>query len=84
MAGKPPVADGDGGGEEEYILLRLRLTEGIRFADYAARFGHPFPDGLRKKLVRLADGGYLRLWEEGFSLTPQGFLVSNAILAELI
>lgn len=84
MAGKPPVADGDGGGEEEYILLRLRLTEGIRFADYAARFGHPFPDGLRKKLVRLADGGYLRLWEEGFSLTLQGFLVSNAILAELI
>lgn len=84
MAGGQPVEEGEGGGEEEYILLRLRLAEGIRFADYARRFGRPFPETLLQKLGRLADAGYVSLREDGFSLTPEGFLVSNAILAELI
>lgn len=84
MDGGQPVEDGPGGGEEEYTLLRLRLTEGIQFDDYAARFGHPFPTAAREKLVRFAAAGYAELREGGVSLTPKGFLVSNAILAELI
>ncbi len=70
--------------EAEYIMLALRLADGIDERDFAARFGHSFAATyadrcapfLRRGLM-LAEAGRIRLSERGFP-------VSNAILAELI
>lgn len=75
------VTDEKAGGFEEFAMLRLRLTEGLSFAD-CARFGVS-----RETLLRRSKGipsAYLRLSENAISLTPQGFLVSNAVIGKLL
>ena len=47
--GGEPIPDGNGGDEEEYIMLRLRLKDGIIFEDFEKRFGKAFPRDIIKK-----------------------------------
>ena len=69
---------------EEYIMLRLRLTQGIDTADYAARFGRDFYGEFETALAPYRRAGLLR--EEGgrIALTTKGMLLSNAVLADLL
>ena len=78
------VDDGVGGSAEEYALLGLRLRQGIEKA--AAKQAHPdFDwDGLWKKAAVYQKAGYLRLDENRLAFTPEGFLLSNAILARIL
>ena len=77
------VDDGEGGGREERIMLALRLTEGIGFADYEKRYGEKLPDDFMRLAKKLADEGLAVLTDTAFSLTARGFLVSNTIIGEL-
>lgn len=87
IAGNEPMEDPcDGapvGSAEEYALLRLRLTEGLSAADFAARFGTPLPaewvqnaSALPQSLV-MADSN-------GIRLTRDGFLLSNTLISRII
>ncbi len=67
----------------EYVMLRLRLADGVRFADYAARFGQPFPDAWRRRAKALP-ASLICCDEQGMHLTREGFLVSNAILGQVL
>ena len=42
IKGAAPVFDGDGGGAEEYIMLGLRLCEGLDLEKFEQKFGFPF------------------------------------------
>ena len=84
LRGEMPVEDGDGGGAEEFFMLRLRLTEGVRRNEWKALFGKDFPPNLEKKIRTLARGGLLESSPEGFRLTRRGFLVSNEIICQLL
>ena len=85
LEGKPPVPDGDGGDREEFALLRLRLTEGLSDQIWQERFHEPLPDDLLKRARRFESPGLIRFFDErSFALTPEGFLVSNPLLAELL
>lgn len=77
------VDDGPGGGAQEYILLRLRLTEGVLWETLAARFPDYDACALREKARRIP-GGLLVSDEQGLRLTARGFLVSNAVIAQLL
>ena len=77
------VGDGPGGGVQEYILLRLRLTEGVVWETLAARFPSYDARALREKARRIP-GGLLVSDMRGLRLTPQGFLVSNAVIGQLL
>lgn len=69
------------GGYEEYAMLRLRLTQGLSLREYAARGGDS------EKMLRLTSRipkKYYTLKDDNISLTPMGFLVSNAIIAVLL
>lgn len=70
-------------GPEEYLMLRIRLTDGIRETDYAARFGEPIPALWRERAASLP-ASLLTVDGEGLRLTREGFLVSNAILGRLL
>ena len=79
-----PVEDGDGGSEEEYIMLSLRLSEGLSKEKYKERFGK-YPD---KSIFRKAEAfekqGLVNLTEDSISLTADGFLLSNIIIGKLL
>lgn len=66
------VPDGTGGNREEAIMLGLRLKEGIKKS---------LTD---KPYDRFVKAGLMVETEERISLTPQGMLVSNAIIGELL
>ncbi len=76
--------DGAGGGAEEYLMLRLRLCEGIVFKEYERRFQSSFPPAIKKKAEALIGSGFVVLDEQGIRLTPKGFLLSNTLTAELL
>ena len=84
LSGKEPVSDGTGGDFEEYVLLRLRLVEGLTEEGVQARFGQSIPERLRKRAKPLSAAGLMEEDNRGLRLTRDGFLVSNEILARLL
>ncbi|HHV51053.1 MAG TPA: radical SAM family heme chaperone HemW [Clostridiales bacterium] len=88
MEGCSPVSEG---GEEiiqnssgqEYIMLRLRLSEGVTNEGYMERFGTPLPRELYERAAKLPSG-LLVADSKGIRLTKYGFLLSNAIISHLL
>ena len=76
--------EGSGGDREEFIMLALRLTEGLIFARYRERFHEEISQGLLNAAKKLRDSGYVRLTDESLCLTTKGFLVSNSVIAYLL
>ncbi|MBO5858426.1 MAG: radical SAM family heme chaperone HemW [Clostridia bacterium] len=84
IEGKPPVDDGEGGDEEEYIMLTLRLKEGLNFAKFKSRFGKTIPHGILEEAKALQKHGLVIVDSEKIALTKQGFLLSNAVICRLL
>lgn len=78
------IKDGEGGGSDEYIMLRLRLNKGLDLNKYKEAFvDYPDKDFFDtiKKYCKL---GYMKFDNDIIRFTEKGFLVSNTILSELI
>lgn len=82
--GEEPIFDCLGGDEEEYIMLRLRLKDGLNFKEYEENFGKPLRTEIINKSEKYILNGLMKKTEESLSLTPKGFLLSNSIIADLI
>lgn len=82
--GNPPVDDGFGGDEEEYIMLALRLCEGLNFEKFKKRFGHSLSEKTVKKALELQKHRLVQVNETGISLTTNGFLLSNSVINHII
>lgn len=87
LAGNEPAEDPcDGapvGSVEEYALLRLRLTEGLSAADFAARFGTSLPTEWVKNASALPTSMVVAD-TDGIRLTRDGFLLSNTLISRII
>lgn len=85
IKGNAPIDDGTGGDFEEYAMLALRLSEGLSRAASAARFetGEASFDALFQRAQKLPPH-LVTLTEGGVALTPEGFLLSNAVLASVL
>lgn len=68
----------------EYVMLRLRLSEGFSLSDYKKRFCIDFMDGRKGLIDNLIKAGYISFDGDILKLTESGFYVSNSILTELI
>ncbi len=66
---------------EEYVMLRMRLFEGIDEADFFARFGISFEKAYGS-LECLVAGGLLIRKNGRIAFTERGMYVSNAILSD--
>jgi len=75
MDNAPPTGDGAGGSYEEYAMLRLRLTEGLT---------GDIPPEIAQRAKPLQTAGLLVCDESGIRLTREGFLVSNAVISNLL
>ncbi len=84
LRGDSPVDDGEGGGKDEFCMLRLRLTEGLSDRAFFARFGEHLPETMRKKAKTLEPYGLLTVKDNTIALTKQGFLVSNSVIGALL
>ncbi len=70
--------------ESEYIMLALRLSDGIDEAEFLRRFGHTFAGTYGERCMPFILGGYMELKNGHAHLTERGFPVSNTIIASLI
>ena len=78
------VDDGEGGDPEEYIMLALRLREGVDYKKYRERFGSEFPREYRANAEKFSGTGLIVLDDRGFRFTPEGFAVSNSLISEIL
>ena len=67
----------------EYLRLSLRITAGVSPAEYEKRFCRPFAP-LEKMLLAFEKEGLAAKEADFWHLTPRGFLLSNAVIAELL
>jgi oxygen-independent coproporphyrinogen-3 oxidase len=68
----------------EYVMMRLRLSEGFSLSDYRARFGVDFACGREEKIARYRALGYIDITADRLTLTERGFYISNTILSDLL
>ena len=66
---------------EEYVMLRMRLAEGIDKADFSHRFATSFEE-CYGDLSTLVQGGFLKNTDTCVAFTARGMQLSNAILSE--
>jgi oxygen-independent coproporphyrinogen-3 oxidase len=70
--------------ETEFIMLALRLSDGIDEAEFACRFGHDFWHTYGEACIPFTVNGFMSRADGRVRLTERGFLVSNAILSEIL
>jgi oxygen-independent coproporphyrinogen-3 oxidase len=68
---------------EEFLLLGLRLREGIRLKEFTARFHRDLMETC-PAITELASEGFLSQTSESVALTHKGMLVLDAVLARLV
>ena len=78
------VEAGPGGSREEYAMLRLRLAEGLRRRDAAARFGGWDAGEIFRRAEPYVRAGLMAREDDRLFFTPRGFLLSNSILARIL
>ena len=66
----------------EYVMLRLRTTQGISPEEYEKNYLMPF-EPLLSAITPLAEKGLFVQTDGRWVLTPKGFLVSNQIIGRL-
>lgn len=83
LAGAAPAPEGECTGSD-YIMLRLRLAEGLRLSLLKERYGLAFDEGRLAFIRRCVAAGYAVFDGDRLALTPEGMLVQNSILTELL
>lgn len=67
----------------EYLMFRLRTLRGIEEWEYRREFSHSF-EPLQRKLELFESRGWAAQGGRRWHLTPEGFLLSNALIGELL
>ena len=78
------IEDGTGKTPEEYIMLMLRTNKGVNASEYENLFNLKLTNNFYRKAQIYEKLGYIKIDDNSIRLTEKGFLLSNAIIAELI
>ncbi len=69
---------------DEFVMLGMRMTDGIDEAEFRRRFGVSFDERYGKALEPFVKGGFV-LREGGITkFSDEGFYVSNTVLSEIL
>ncbi len=80
MQNSEPIFDGIGGTAEEYVMLGLRISDGIYNDEFRSRFGTDLPENIFKTAKLLQNQGLCTVSDGVIALTDKGMLVSNSII----
>lgn len=69
---------------EDFLMMGLRLIEGIELQDFAQRFGKNAETIYAKQIAHLQKLGMLRLESGRLALSTEALFISNTVIAELI
>lgn len=69
---------------QDDIMLQLRLSKGISFSEMQNKWNLSFETKHFSFFQKLSAHGLAQFSQNHFSLTPQGFLLQNSILCELL
>ena len=78
------IEDGVGGDAEEYIMLSLRLKEGLNLETLCSRYNFTLSKNFLYRINKLKSEGLVDFKSSVVSLTKRGFLVSNTIINYLL
>lgn len=78
------IEDGKGGEIEEYIMLRLRLKEGLKLTNLKDKYNYTVKKSLLTMVEKLCDNQLVTFKNDTIALTTKGFLVSNSIINYII
>ncbi len=82
--GEKPVFDGYGGDAKEYIMLHLRLKEGLNLKKLRGLYSDFDISAIKNKLPLLRKQELIIYENEIVSLTAKGMLLSNYVINEFI
>jgi len=68
----------------EYIMLKLRLCEGLSSREFTDRFAINFDAVYGRQLRLYIDNGFMKYDGDRYSFTPKGMYVSNYILSSIL
>lgn len=68
----------------EYIIMTLRLCEGINVLEFNEKFSLDFDKAYKRQLERFLPFGLMEKTSAGYRLTKSGISVSNSILCEFV
>ena len=68
---------------DEYVLLKLRLSDGISPAEFEQRFGKSFLSEY-PNIEKYIKSDHVSIKNGFYSFTPKGFFVSNYILTDIL
>lgn len=68
----------------EFIIMALRLREGISEREFRKRFGMDFYESYRGVTDRFISLGLMEKTNDGFRLTDDGICVSNSVMCEYV
>lgn len=66
----------------EFIMMGLRKSEGILYADFEKKFGRVFPEKFTAVALTSSRRGLLELDPQGCRLSEEGVMLSNEVLQE--
>ncbi len=69
---------------DEYIMLKLRLTDGINVNEFKYNFEKDFSTMFEKELKLYIDNGFMEFKNEHYYFTTKGMYVSNYILSTFL
>jgi len=70
--------------EFEYIMLNLRLKEGINFQKYHERFGYKFLERFKKEVEKQIKLGNIELTDSNIFIKEEKLFISNLIISDLL
>lgn len=70
--------------KEEFVMLSLRLNEGLNYKEFEKRFSSKVPVAWIDKAKMFKEHGLTQVTNDGFSLSKKGFLLSNSVISEII
>lgn len=76
--------ESSGGGWEEYAMLRLRLSDGLDVFELGKKFPEAPAERILENAKPFEKPGLLCVEGSRISFTPKGFLLSNALTAEIL
>lgn len=68
----------------EYIIMRLRLTDGIPREEFKERFNIDFYESYKTLIDKFVDAGFMKYKDNSYKLTDKGFDISNSIMCEFV